>query len=406
MSWYNDINTIEFEIITGDKKTWYPKLLQNYVKNIEYNGTQYDFINRAGSFFARKLPKGRSYPLEFAFTGENNVKIANSFEKSARDVRTWSITHPFYGKLTVQPLSLEANSTGLDSTIIKCQVVETIVANQPKEKPNYSDLIEEKRVAANLKTLEAVGPISGIVPIRNRQYALATTENLTKRASTITKIESEYKNLQLYSRNAINEINNATGITQGYIAQMQNIITTPAIVVSDIGSRWQTLGTSLTYLIENIEGIATVGYFEKLFYNLMGCTVISAMSKAVVTQNEGDLQTRSDVLLYIDKYKYEYNRFLEKLYSLEDSEFTPNHDMMFSAHLLVNETIGLLYQVLFLAKQERVHYPIRDTNIILLAHRLYGIATEENINKIKDTNKIGLSEILNVKKDRPIKYYV
>lgn len=406
MSWYNDINTIEFEVITGDKRTWYPKLLQNYVKNIEYNGTQYDFINRAGSFFARKLPKGRSYPLEFAFTGENNVKNANSFEKSARDVRTWHITHPFYGKITVQPLSLEANSTGLDCTIIKCQVVETIVANQPKERPDYSDLIEQKRQIAHAKALESLTPISGVIPIRNRQYVLSITENITKRASKIAKLDEEYKKLQSYSKNAINEINTATGITQGYIAEMQNLITMPAIVASNIGSRWQVLTSSLDYLIYNLQGIARIGYFEKLFYNLMGCTVISAMSKAVITQNEGDLQTRADVLLYVEKYKYEYNKFLETIYALEDSEFTPNHDLMFSTHLLVNETVSLLYQILFAAKQERIHYPKKDTNVILLAHRLYGLASEENINYMKTTNNIGLSEILCVKKDRPIKYYV
>ena len=406
MSWYNDIYTIDFEIITGDKKAWYPKLTQNYVKNVEYNGTQYDFINRAGSYFARKLPKGRSYPLEFAFTGENNVKNANSFEKSARDMRVWTVTHPFYGKMSAQPLSLEANSSGFDCTIIKCQVIETIVANQPKERPDYSDLVEQKKQIVNQKALTALNPIAGGLPIRNTKYALAVTNNISSRISKITKLENEYKEFQKNAKNAINELNVATGITQGYIAAAQKLITTPAIVASDIGSRWQVLSSSMEYLGQNLKGMARVGYFEKLFYNLMGCTVISAMSTAVITKNNGDLQTRNDVLVYIEKYKYEYNSFLSELYSIEDKEFIPDHDLMFSLHLLVNETISLMYQILFESKQERIHYPKKDTNIILLTHRLYGLASEENLAYLKSTNNIGISEILCVKKDRPIKYYV
>ena len=54
MSWQNDIQNIKFEIITGDKKIYYPKLVQMYEKNISFNGTQYDFVNRDGSFFDRK----------------------------------------------------------------------------------------------------------------------------------------------------------------------------------------------------------------------------------------------------------------------------------------------------------------------------------------------------------------
>ena len=77
MSWQDDIKNIPFEIVTGDGKKWELLLIPGYVKNVEYNGTQYDFIERAGSLFARRLPRGRSYPLEFAFKGEDNVKTAN-----------------------------------------------------------------------------------------------------------------------------------------------------------------------------------------------------------------------------------------------------------------------------------------------------------------------------------------
>ena len=59
MSWSHDLHTIQFDIVTGDRRVWRPLLAQNYEKNVEYSGVQYEFINRVGSLFARRLPKGR-----------------------------------------------------------------------------------------------------------------------------------------------------------------------------------------------------------------------------------------------------------------------------------------------------------------------------------------------------------
>jgi hypothetical protein len=406
MSWQDDLKNIPFEITTGDNKVWHPLLIPNYEKDVEYNGTQYDFIGRVGSLFARRLPRGRSYPLEFAFKGENNIKVANAFEMSARNTNSWNIVHPFYGKLLVQPLSLKAVSSGLDCTIIQCQVVETIVANPPNETPAKADKVEQDRQNAKDAALIALTPLTGTIPVKNTQYALKVTQNIATRVSTLSKLESEYKSYQTYYKNALNELNNATGITSGYLTYMQKLITLPSTVASDIGTRFALLEDTAEYLIENLTGIATVGYFEKLFYNLMGQTVICAMSTAVTTQNDGDFLTKSDVVLYVEKLKESYETYLENLYNLEDLNFTPDHDMMFATHTLVCETVAYLYQIMFSAKQERIYYPPRDTNLIVLAHRLYGIASEDNISTLKTTNKIGLSEILNIKKDRPIKYYV
>jgi hypothetical protein len=406
MSWQDDIKYIPFEIITGDKKIWRPLLIPNYQKNVEYNGTQYDFINRAGSYFARLLPKGRSYPLEFAFRGEDNVKISNAFEKSARDTRSWLVTHPFYGKITCQPLSLVANSSGFDSTVMQVQVIETLVANQPTEKPDYSDVIDQKIKSVNDAALIAVKPISGQIPVRNTQHALKITENIAKRVSVITKLESEHKAYQKWYKNAINELNNTTGISSQYLTYMQQLVTMPSTVVSDIGTRFALLGNTLIYLVETTTGVSSLAYFEKLFFNLMGATVISASCKAVSTRSENDFQTKSEVILFINKLSEEYDNYLNNLYNLEDSEFVPDHNLMFSVHALVCDTVALLYQVMFSAKQERIYYTPRDTNLILLAHRLYGIASEENLLSLKSANNISLSEIINIKKDRAIKYYV
>lgn len=404
MSWNDDLKNIPFEIITGDKRVWRPLLTQNYEKNIEYSGIQYEFINRIGSLFARRLPKGRSYPLEFAFIGENNVKNANAFELSARDYRAWKIIHPFYGQIQVQPLSLKMVSNGLNTTIISCQVIESNDSIQPIEYPNYYDLIEMKILAAqsaaeNLASLE-------IISSAEYQNVTETIGKIATLIQKIVKLESEFKELQAKLNKTLNEIDNAMAITAGFIAAAQQLVNLPATIASNIGTRFAMLKNALDSLKSDIQGIASGSYFNKLFYNLMGSTVISAMAKTVITQNSGDFETKSDVNLYIDKLVVEYDGFLETLYGLEDPEFIPDHDLAFTTHTMICDTVATMYQIMFSAKQERILYPEKDTNIIILAHRLYGIASEENILQIKSTNKIGLSEILNIKKDRPIKYYV
>ena len=404
MSWRDDLSTIPFEIVTGDSKVWRPLLSQSYEKNIEYSGVQYEFINRVGSLFARRLPKGRTYPLEFSFTGGDNVKVANAFELSARDYRAWRVTHPFYGRMQVQPLSMKMVSNGLNSTAIICQVVESVDAKQPLAYPDYKDAIEQKLEL--LQTgVSGLGSIE-VLSAKDLQILTDTVSKFGKMVERIVKLESEYKEYKAALNKALNEIDNAMAMTTGFIKSIQQLINLPASIASNIGTRFNMLKEALNSLKDNLEGIISGAYFKKLFYNLIGATVVSAMAKAVITQNTGDFETKAEVEAYVESLLSEYNDFLETLYGLEDEEFTPDHDVILALHTLMCETVGSLYQVMFEAKQERIIYPERDTNMVLLAHRLYGIASDENIAKIKSTNRIGLSEILNIKKDRPIKYYV
>lgn len=404
MSWSDDINNIQFEIVTGDKKVWKPYLSQSYEKTIEYAGVQYEFINRIGSLFARRLPKGRSYPLEFSFIGENNVKNANAFELSARDYRAWKITHPFYGNIQVQPLSMKMVSTGMNATTITCQVIESNDAVQPSEYPDYSDLISSLIENVSDAILEQAS--TDEISASDAQLITDDIGNMGKIIERLIKLNEEYKAYKKALNEALNAIDNAMAMTAGFIAAAQQLISLPATIASNIGARFSALVSMMESLKDSIQGIASGEYFKKLFYNLIGATVVSSMAKAVATQNDGDFQTKAEVALYVQKLTDEYESFIELLYGLEDENFTPDHKVALSLHILMCETMANLYQVMFSAKQERIMYPEKDTNIILLAHRLYGIASDDNINKVKSTNSIGLSEILNIKKDRPIIYYV
>ena len=131
MSVVDRLNTVQFEIITygkGNVQTkWHPLLIPKYEKDKIYNGTEYDFIDRAGTFFDRKFPKGRHITLDFAFVGVDNDKEANNFELAADNSHYWTITHPLYGKFTGQPLNIHFDNSNLTSTIVTVSLIDTII---------------------------------------------------------------------------------------------------------------------------------------------------------------------------------------------------------------------------------------------------------------------------------------
>ncbi|MBP1638985.1 MAG: hypothetical protein H6Q17_568 [Bacteroidetes bacterium] len=417
MSWQDRLNNIAFSITMGKGKmargrerakpmTFYPKLIVNYQENVEYNGTEYDFVGIPGSLFLRKLPKGRSIPLEFAFVGKDNDKEANGFEYQAAIPAEWTVTHPFYGKFHCQPLSLSMDNSGLDSTVIKITVIETNF-NATSKSSNFPKA--QTRLKENIELISARSlAVGASTPMNAKELEQATS--MTKKIGTLSeavlKTSSELKTYKSFLSNALNAIDGATALTTGYLTYIRSLINLPATVSGDIKSRINCIEGIFSSLVSDVSGTVKLSYFQKLFFNLLGVNCISAISTALQTQNTGDLQTRVEITFYLNKLKSDYATFLSTLYSTETTSFTPDHDLMFDLNSTVQLTQFYLYSVLMSAKQERTYYPSSDTNLLLLAHRLYGSASEDNMSQIKSTNKIGLSEILNIKKGRKIIYYV
>lgn len=409
MNWQNKLSDIKFKITTPGKRDWYPFLITNFEKNIEFNGTQYDYIGRPGSFFVRKQPKGRSFPLEFAFQGADNQSEAELFEQASRkSAAAWTIIHPFYGKIVCHPLSLSMNSSGLNSTVIKCQVIETTIPSTKLDKTPAKDKVKNLSLLVNnnANTLLSTSTINMHINAKDLQRAVKQTTIIGNIVSNVTKLDSEYKSYKKFISVAENELNNYSAITTTYISAIQSAISLPSIVASNIGSRINCIENLLNSTFNSILGVAKPTYFQKIFYNLLGVICISKMADAVTVKNTGDFQTGVEILFYINKLQSDYGKFLSVLASLEGSDYTPDHDLMFSLNEQVNETCFYLYSIIFEAKQERTFYCDKDTNVILLAHRLYGLASEENIKTVKENNKIGLSELFNIKKGRSILYYV
>jgi hypothetical protein len=74
---------------------------------------------------------------------------------------------------------------------------------------------------------------------------------------------------------------------------------------------------------------------------------------------------------------------------------------------LINFTLSNLFNIALGAKQERFVFLETDSNVILLAHRFYGLVPDDStIDELIEQNEIGLTEILNIKAGRKIIYFI
>lgn len=130
MSWIDRIENVVFTITTGEGSRFAP-LWKSGETSKEFNQTAFDFIDKDGSFIDRKKVKARKFPLTFWFQGDDNIEQADAFDKAAVDNRAWLVTHPYYGDITCQPLSLTRSDPFYNVTEITCEVWETITLNLP-----------------------------------------------------------------------------------------------------------------------------------------------------------------------------------------------------------------------------------------------------------------------------------
>jgi len=75
--------------------------------------------------------------------------------------------------------------------------------------------------------------------------------------------------------------------------------------------------------------------------------------------------------------------------------------------ILFNFVLSHLFVIAIDAQQKRVVTLTEDSNVILLAHRYYGLTVDDStIERFMNQNNIGINEIMNIEKGREIIYYV
>lgn len=405
MSWQDKLQNIQFSIKTGDGKEWFP-LFKTGEKSKEFNTSIYDFIDVPKSLVERKQPKSSKYPLTFWFDGENHIETAEEFENSANDNRYWTITHPYYGTIKGQPLSITRNDVNLNITEISIDFWESIVFDFPKS--NLS--IQDNTLVKNESILDSCA-----VSYSGRK--VQSTEDIQKNKDATLLIAKSFEKLQ--GDDTFSEYQNAVStalkandklLTDSFdaILKTQVLINLPSTyerTVKEKISAYKSVFSSLNTILNTVA--------DKLFYESMGASSISCYCNASVNYQFGvDYVTASEVESVASDLIQIYDSYLQLLDSASTSNYLvevgyqPNPIVQTQLNDLVMYTLANLYNLAFEAQQERIVYIEKDTNIVLLTHRYLGLASDENIEIFRQINDIKLKELFKIKKGRKIKYYV
>jgi len=395
MNWLDRIENINLEIITGDGESYFP-LWKQAEKQVAYNVQTYDFAGVEGSYVDRKLRKAYKYPLTLWFQGENHIDEANKFLLSSENPKEWTIKHPIYDNLYVQPLEFTIDNSLMNVTKITGTVVETLTSKYPQAKINNVHKIKTAKVDIDEKTKVYFDENLSTKSIESAENTVQNiSNNYTQYIETKKDIE-KYKN---YLRVASQSAQGVANDIISYVNDIQNLINFPFQIWQSVQGRVQSVIDSVNNLQINIFDSKD----DKKLFEINQTGFLSAVCNCAANpKQDSDYKTRNQVYDIVNEIVDGYNYVLKMF---DDSEHEQNSDLAQKLDYIVNLTVGQLYEIALNSKQERTINLECDNNIINLTQRFYGFSSE-NLNDFIEQNDISLQEYICIKKGREIKYYV
>ena len=404
MSWLEKVEQ-KLIIRCGDGKEYEPNYL-NPQKSVEYNIAEFNFPNIDGTLVKRKAPRGRRYPIEFYFQGKDHLTIAADFERSAKDTRPWSILHPYYDQIVVQPASLTFDNTQHNVSKVTGVLIETIEQVRPSATESPIDTVVDGKVTTDESIAEAYA--NNVTPTASDTSSLQqTNEVLYAEAKSLASEEEGASYFNAFSE-ASAAIATATSEPLQAMVTLQAMISAPARFVASVKDRNNVLVEQFNRLVNTVVNLTTPN--EKRQFQATGGTLMTSLAESSVN---GDYITVQDVLVQIEQVLDSYDLYLTSLDSLQtltggqSNSYIPDPDPLFEIDEIVNESVSSLFDIALDAQQERIITLECDDNAVNLAHRFYELDSEdENLVRFINTNNLGLHEYLLIRKGTQIVYYV
>ncbi len=409
MSWEENLAT-GLQITTGDGKVYKPLVkTEAHKASFDFNISEFHYPEVAGTHVDRRLRKGVRYPLEFYFHGADNIDEMKAFIQSSHDVRPWNVLHPIYGQFSGQPLAIEFDNSGINTAKINVTIVESLEYAGPK----VVKAVKQSALKSATQAVEggnemavqiqpSVSDVNTMKTTSTQMYAEAS------KGITTDEIGSAYFNAFSKAQNAIN---NALGDFSTGVTYINDFILYPSLFTTSVKNRFAILkaqALKLSFTLENLEK----KYSKQLFEQQKGMVVVAAV-QTVITPLEDDYTNAVDVLFMIEEMLGLYNGFIDELQVLQTEDTTqiesyaPDYQFMYDLNFAVNYAVSNLFNIALTAQQQRIVYLANDSNVIIEAHKYYGLTQDDStIKRFVDTNNIQLNEVLQLKKGRKIIYYV
>lgn len=408
MSWITKIQN-GLAILTGDGQVHSPFYIDaTSSKSIEYNNTVFEFVNLPGSLADRRLPKGARYTLEFGFQGLDHLDQAQRFVDSAANTKYWTLSHPYYGVMYVQPFSLNQDNSDLNVSKFTVPVIETIIDDVAKTKVDPVDDIAIKK--ATLDDLSAELVTSKLTEADKISVKSTNTFNF-KASVPIVKLPKEFQQIMNSFSVANAAVDAITANATIAMAAATSLITAPAKFSANVQTRLSDFKSQFTALQRTIIGATSPS--TKQVYQHLGYSIISSMCLAASLPGTGDYTNAKRVNNVVDTINSTYTAFLNDLDTLQSANggnplsYLPNYQVIIGLNDIINTTISYLYNEAIGSRKERSVICENDTSIILLAHRFYGLDPDDkNIKELIENNSLSIEEYILIPKGRKIIYYI
>lgn len=406
MSWLEKLDE-PLVITTGDGEQYQP-LWRNAKKLNEYNIAEFEFRNLKGTLVDRGEPLGRKFDCEFYFTGEDHIDTASAFEKSAEDKRPWTIRHPYYGSITVQPSSLLFDNSDSNLTRITGTLLETITEVNPRTSIDPIDSIRITKInldatfEAALTTTPTGSDVVAMTAANKKNYNLSVP---------IIKLPKQFEEFNYAFNQANSFVNTATATPLLAIRSTIRLISLPASFAGSVQDRVNLLNEQFKSLTQTVSGM--VNPSSKQIYQGMAGSILSSMCLAASTPEENDYGYANSVINIMDVISGVYRQILADLDTLQTDNggspqsYIASAQALIELNALVNLTIANLFSIALGARKERIIYTDAPTNLIIITHRFYGLDPGDvNLNEMRINNNLSMAELLQIPKGRKIVYYI
>lgn len=390
MTWLDKIKE-DLTITCGDGNEYTPKYL-NATKSKEYNLTAFSFIDVPGQLVDRKQPSARQYFLQLFFDGNENLENSQSFENSADDPRAWTLSHPYYGDLIVQPTSLSFNNSNHNVTEVTAEVIETITEDFPSADVSVEDQINADAQQANENLAEQFDEADA------QSIELLSENNTSAYANAVNDAPEANQTAYFNTfRDANTAINNATTDPLNAMRKAQNVLTAPVRFGNQVRGRVNLLKNQFYRLKNTVKSTLTLP--QKLALQASMGATITAMSQSAI----GDYNSRSEALLVIDQIQDASHAYINALDEMRGNGYLPSAEPVNLAISTAALAAANVLTILNDTRQEREIITEADSNLIVLAHR---VNMGDDLEGFINLNEIGINEHLQIKQGRKIKYYV
>ena len=420
MSTWVELHGLDFIITTGDGKVHKP-FWMNAKKGYDFNIARFDFKHVQGTLVKRGTAKGTEYKIEIIFQGAQHLDEAKAFDDSAKDPRAWNIQHPFYGRLYVQPTTLDFDNTQLNQSIITCVVVQTLTDAGLTKTNDPATAVPAQAVMARTNLNQAMADDIKLPAktsfLQNIRKNMQVCRDFV--LSKMGLVQAEVDTVKNYYIQVNQLINQSIFDTLTVADAATDLLVAPVYFTTTVVSRLVQLTGTLALFNSDVDKVLAVYgnpvdvLQRKLLYENNAGNVISAICEATMTGVAEDYNYRPDVLAVIGTVLDSYNTYvanLNRLQSLDGSlptNYVPDSVSIQSLHDLASTTTSALFAIYAGAKQQRTKTLIYDSNLILEAWELYGLLPDDStILTLKANNNIGLDEIFVLKAGRQIVYYV